>query len=701
MILAMAVIFACVPALYAAENAANIAAEFKKIAALPEADVDVLEACLTLETNLNPSANAAEFRARLAEAVEAVQEELEGAPTPREKINLLLEFVEDEDFKHVEYAEKGGPRLCELMDTGSGGSVSMAAMLYILANRAGIPLYVTTAPLHVFLRYEDADLYRNIDLPDYFDSPSNANFRIKWKLDAACIGPGKYLANLTKKEMLGLFLLDAALKGHDWKKAETQELAPVIKSLVPDFPDADYLLGTMLYFASEKEKALEYLKKASAVFPDAVEKYAAALLDEKKYAEAIAFLEKELSGTRDLASAWTILARAYLDAGEMEKAADACMRAAERGVTDAAVLGAVADAVSASSRNEMAMAIYEKAINAAPADSELRGNYALWLKNRGEDATAVGVLEEAVRLSPDRTALHISLGDALANLGRDEESLSAYRRALRLDAKNAAAHHAAGRILEKMFKFDGARSSFEEAARLAPGEKTYIYSLASVWLNLGNYSKVEALLGPLASSETDIGPGLVVMGRLCCETDRRAEARRFFECARESVQNLPDAALTATGVYCYAEGKDNEALAVLTERKKERASPRMALAAYALGALAGNESAAAAVIKEYALKAGLSPMEKAIAGFCAGDLNSSDLLKTADSAVKPDVRKPFLCAAYFYIGVKLIRSKNEKDRAEGVENLKKCRETGPCGVIEYWMSGVALERMGVLKKGSF
>lgn len=105
-----------------------------------------------------------------------------------------------------------------LLVTGKGNCMSFSILYLVMAERIGVPLYGSVVPTHIFVRYDDGAYRRNIEptnngyqvtdkeyideLESEFDelTPIDTSF----KEDFARY----YLTNLTKKQVLGCFLMN-------------------------------------------------------------------------------------------------------------------------------------------------------------------------------------------------------------------------------------------------------------------------------------------------------------------------------------------------------------------------------------------------------------------------------------------------------------------------------------------------------------
>jgi tetratricopeptide (TPR) repeat protein len=218
-------------------------------------------------------------------------------------------------------------------------------------------------------------------------------------------------------------------------------LAEAALALVPDSPDAHYVLGDLLIDAQQPEAAEAEYRKALAGTTDSSAghtKLAEALRLQGGFDEAVAELREALR----LAPGFS---RAYADLG--------MILSAQRLVPDA-------------------IAAYKEAIRLEPDLLDAHNGLAITLANIGQREESVAEFREMVRIDPDSAIGYYNLSYVLADLDRDVESAAALREVIRINPNHYNARYNLGELFRLEGKFDESAKQFREYLRLAPPDST-------------------------------------------------------------------------------------------------------------------------------------------------------------------------------------------------------------------------------------
>ena len=115
---------------------------------------------------------------------------------------------------------------------------------------------------------------------------------------------------------------------------------------------------------------------------------------------------------------------------------------------------------------EQAIARWEQAVEASPAQFEARYNLASQYLERGRLDDAIRLLEQAARLAPNHETLHVRLGRAYMEQGRGEDAYRALTLVRRLYPDNWFAPLGLAVLFATTERPDEARPLLEEAFRL-------------------------------------------------------------------------------------------------------------------------------------------------------------------------------------------------------------------------------------------
>jgi protein O-GlcNAc transferase len=130
-------------------------------------------------------------------------------------------------------------------------------------------------------------------------------------------------------------------------------------------------------------------------------------------------------------------------------------------------------------RQAEALALYERALAAAPRDADMLFTFGSLALRLGDAARAATHLRQATKRSPRLPTYHLQLGNALLALGRLDDAATAVRHALELAPDLAEAHCNLGCILVRQGDAAAAIPHLERAALLEP-------RLAMAHQNLGS-----------------------------------------------------------------------------------------------------------------------------------------------------------------------------------------------------------------------
>jgi Tfp pilus assembly protein PilF len=128
---------------------------------------------------------------------------------------------------------------------------------------------------------------------------------------------------------------------------------------------------------------------------------------------------------------------------------------------------------------------FQKALQLAPDNPEILGNYANLLKRRGRLDDALHHCRRAVKAAPALAKAWLNLGLAALSADRAAEAREGLERAVRLDPKSSSAWQALGSAHRAVGDLEGAEKAFRKSVGLRPEN-------GAAWVNL---SVVVRLLG--------------------------------------------------------------------------------------------------------------------------------------------------------------------------------------------------------------
>ena len=208
-------------------------------------------------------------------------------------------------------------------------------------------------------------------------------------------------------------------------------------------------------------------------------------IQQGRFRDGVALLEKVLSKTPQHPVAQANLALAYHELGDLPHAIAHYRRAiALDGGSDEAVNN-LACALRESGQLDEAKALLVDVVQRESKFAPAHYNLGLIYKTRGDLAAAVACYRRAVALRPNYADAHFNLGNALSDQGRLDESLAAFDAAIAAAPQYAPAWDNRGLVLARLRRYDEALASHERAIAIAPNAPEAYCNLGSLYDQLG------------------------------------------------------------------------------------------------------------------------------------------------------------------------------------------------------------------------
>jgi len=137
--------------------------------------------------------------------VTRAREAVGGAITPAETIERLNRFFFQTEKFQVTYDLSSSDHLLPgpVLGGKKGFCVGLATIYLILAEELDLPIHAVATPEHVFLRWDDGRLRRNIELFQKGREIPDSDYIREQRIPQSSIDRGVFLANLTDREFLG------------------------------------------------------------------------------------------------------------------------------------------------------------------------------------------------------------------------------------------------------------------------------------------------------------------------------------------------------------------------------------------------------------------------------------------------------------------------------------------------------------------
>lgn len=212
-----------------------------------------------------------------------------------------------------------------------------------------------------------------------------------------------------------------------------------VKLAEPDYPKPAVLhfrIGRLLLVHHRPDAALAHFQRASELEPDSAEvEYATgqALVDARRFKDAIPHLEKALRGGVRVDLAGYDLARARAGTGDRAGALQTLQGVRPENANDAVAWSALGQLALQLQSPSLGAAFFTEAVRAAPATSKPHQDLGLALAMMGRFPEAIAQFEQSVAIDPRDPAAQLNLAVAYAEAGRKEEARARAEEALRLN----------------------------------------------------------------------------------------------------------------------------------------------------------------------------------------------------------------------------------------------------------------------------
>jgi tetratricopeptide (TPR) repeat protein len=138
---------------------------------------------------------------------------------------------------------------------------------------------------------------------------------------------------------------------------------------------------------------------------------------------------------------------------------------------------------------ERAAAAFKKAAERAPESIEVNYNLAICYLRLQKTAEAIGILEKLLLSKNDIPEIYLALGEAYFNRGEIEKALTNFRRAQELQPENDRIYYNLGLIYYKNDQLEEALTSLKKAIEINPKFASAYYQLGLVFIKKGDFAQ--------------------------------------------------------------------------------------------------------------------------------------------------------------------------------------------------------------------
>ncbi|HXI68423.1 MAG TPA: tetratricopeptide repeat protein, partial [Steroidobacteraceae bacterium] len=302
--------------------------------------------------------------------------------------------------------------------------------------------------------------------------------------------------------------------------------------LLPEDAEAHANLGSELHARGEWAAGRASLRRALELEPhnaDALIEAADAERALRQPRDAIPLYERALALDPHRREARNNLGNAFLELNEPEPAVRHYRQALALKPEDAQVLCNLANALRQLGHLDEALDCSRRAIALAPGLAMAHNNLGLLLAGHGQRAEAVASYREALRLNPRYLEALNNLGNVLRAQGELREASARFGEAVQLDPSHADSHCNLGYALLDARHLTDATAAFRHALALQPASVSARLGLAAALRVQGFADEAEASCRAALAAEPRSPAALALLGELCADRGRFAQAHELFE----------------------------------------------------------------------------------------------------------------------------------------------------------------------------
>jgi tetratricopeptide (TPR) repeat protein len=193
-----------------------------------------------------------------------------------------------------------------------------------------------------------------------------------------------------------------------------------------------------------------------------------ALMEQRKFPEAITHLEDAVRIEPRFVTARNSLGVAFLNAGGLQDANALFEQTLELDPNSADAHYNLGIILLQENKLPDAIRHFEEAARINPNSADFQFKLGLALKRAGRVNEAISHYEEALKIAPTNANIRINLGSAMLQAGMVPDAIAQFERALQIAPDSPVGHYNLGNALLKAGRTDEAMKRYESALRLKP-----------------------------------------------------------------------------------------------------------------------------------------------------------------------------------------------------------------------------------------
>ncbi len=419
------------------------ATTLEEVLVLPDEEIDLATAILILSEEWDASFDMKESLGAINRMAFEIRILINTEDDPERVISLINHYLfENKGYDYVDGSSRSastlgkGKVLSHVIRNKKGNCVGLSLLYLALAERLELPFYGVVLPDHFFVRYDDGQKRINIETSDKGWRPEDTDYEKEYMLHPTYRKYNFYLRNLSKKEVIGIFLCNVGITYTD--KGMYDEAIAELKKVAEINPNDELAYFSLGVAYGEKgmydEEIAEY-KKAIEINPNSSDAYTnlgKAYTDKEMYDEAIVELKKvaEMNSDDDLAH-WN-LGTAYHDKGVYDEAIAEYKKAIEINPDSSGAYNSLGAAYHDKGMYDEAIVEYKKAIEVNSDDDSAHFNLGLAYANKGTHDEAIAEFITAIEINPSSANAHLYLGTTYGIKGKYSLAIEHFDRAIEL-----------------------------------------------------------------------------------------------------------------------------------------------------------------------------------------------------------------------------------------------------------------------------
>ena len=291
-------------------------------------------------------------------------------------------------------------------------------------------------------------------------------------------------------------------------------------------------LGKVLLWSGKSREALGPLEEGAKVLTDNPEIYrllARAYADQGDEERAVAAYQAALKINPDYAEAHNNLGVAYAMQGQYDKAIAEHRAALRVNPNNPDAYNNLGNVFTKIGQYENAIAAYQAALKIEPNIPAVYHNLGTIYAALDQREKALMAYQTALQANPDYPKAYLGLGDLYGRMGEYNRAIDAYQRALKINPDYAAAYNGLGIVYGDLGEYDKAIEAYQAALKINPKYADAYHSLGFFYTKMGHYENAI----PAYETALKLDPGMIQaygnLGLAYLNQGDRSKAKAMFE----------------------------------------------------------------------------------------------------------------------------------------------------------------------------